>query len=229
MNPDDDYCKSEGITRSLTPALIDCVHEATAECLAEKEREREAAKQAQARQIPRPIRRQMFLRREHDVAHQRLFADYFAEQPRWGPTYQRDDIGKPGLTPSQKCTVALRQLAYDITTDMFDEGVVDCQALMKMHETTHGFPRMLGSMDCMHWEWKNYPTTWRGQFTSAYKGCHPTMILKAIADHRLWIWHAYFGVAGSNNDINVLNSSNLFTEQCNGNGAIIEFTANGRQ
>ncbi|KAG6394532.1 hypothetical protein SASPL_145121 [Salvia splendens] len=55
------------------------------------------------------------------------------------------------------------------------------------------------------------------------------MILEAVADYRLWIWHAYFGVAGSNNDINVLNSSTLFTDQCNGNGPAIEFTANRRQ
>ncbi|XP_047979165.1 uncharacterized protein LOC125221078 [Salvia hispanica] len=98
-----------------------------------------------------------------------------------------------------------------------------------MHETVHGFPGILGSIDCMHWEWKNSPTTWRDQFTSGYKGNHPTMILEAIADHQLWIWHAYFSVAGSNNDINVLNSSYLFIEQCNDNGPTIEFTANGRQ
>ncbi|XP_047965897.1 protein ALP1-like [Salvia hispanica] len=100
---------------------------------------------------------------------------------------------------------------------------------MRMHEMVHGFPGMLGSIDCMHWQWKNCPTAWRGQFTSGYKGSHPTMILKAVADHRLWIWHAYFGVAGSNNDINVLNSSNLFADQCRGRGPAIEFTANGRQ
>ncbi|XP_042051694.1 uncharacterized protein LOC121797018 [Salvia splendens] len=81
----------------------------------------------------------------------------------------------------------------------------------------------------MHWEWKNCQAVWRGQFTSGYKGTHPTMILEAIVDHRLWIWHAHFGVAGSNNDINVLNTSSLFTEQCNGNSLVIEFTANGRQ
>ena len=52
------------------------------------ERERETAEQAAAAatQIPRPIQRRTFVRREHDVAHQRMFADYFAEQPRWGPT-----------------------------------------------------------------------------------------------------------------------------------------------
>ncbi|XP_047946465.1 uncharacterized protein LOC125192842 [Salvia hispanica] len=78
-------------------------------------------------------------------------------------------------------------------------------------------------------EWKNCPTAWRGQFTSGYKGSHLTMILEAVADHRLWIWHAYFGVAGSNNDINVPNSSNLLADQCRCRGPTIEFTANGRR
>ena len=53
------------------------------------------------------------------------------------------------------------------------------------------------------------------------------MILEAVADHRLWIWHAYFRVAGSNNDINILNSSTLFADQCRGRGPAIQFTANG--
>ncbi|KAL1559881.1 protein ALP1-like [Salvia divinorum] len=105
----------------------------------------------------------------------------------------------------------------------------DCQQLLLLHEGRHGFPGMLGSIDCMHWKWKNCPTAWRGQYVSGHKGTHPTLILEAVADYRLWIWHAYFGAAGSNNDLNVLNSSHLFNDVLKGKAPAINFTANGRQ
>ena len=70
------------------------------------------------------------------------------------------------------------------------------------------FPGMLGSIDCMHWQWKNCPIQKQGQ----YKGHvdKPTIILEAVASKDLWIWHAFFGMPGSNNDINVLHRSPLF-------------------
>jgi len=49
----------------------------------------------------------------------------------------------------------------------------------------HGFPRMLGSIDCMHWEWKNCPATWKGQFSSHI--CEPTIVLEVVASFDLWI------------------------------------------
>ncbi|XP_047948950.1 uncharacterized protein LOC125194767 [Salvia hispanica] len=139
------------------------------------------------------MRRELFL---HIVHALEARDEYF----KW----REDAAHKKGPSPLTKCTVALRQLAYDTTADMFDE-------YLHVGDTT--------DREC----------AWRGQFTSGYKGTHPTMILEAIIDHSLWIWHAHFGVAVSNNDINVLNSSSLFTEQCNGNGPVISFTANGRQ
>jgi hypothetical protein len=30
------------------------------------------------------------------------------------------------------------------------------------------------------------------------------LVLEAVADKDLWIWHAFLGMAGSHNDINVL-------------------------
>ncbi|XP_047942905.1 uncharacterized protein LOC125189697 [Salvia hispanica] len=98
----------------------------------------------------RPIRRRRrYIPRDHAGGHDRLFADYFAEEPRYPadvfrcrfrmrrslflrivnalsaryPEFrlQRDATGKPGLSPLQKCTVAIRQLAYGGSADMFDE------------------------------------------------------------------------------------------------------------
>ena len=73
---------------------------------------------------------------------------------------------------------------------------------------------MLGSLDCMHWRWKNCPTAWAGQY-AGHSGS-PTIILEAVADYDLWIWHAYFGILGLKNDINVLEASPLFSNLAKG-------------
>ena len=71
-----------------------------------------------------------------------------------------------------------------------------------------GFLRILGTLDCMHWKWKNCPMAWTRQY--AGRSGSPTIIFKTVADYNLWIWHAYFGMSGTNNDINVLESSHFF-------------------
>ena len=48
-----------------------------------------ASIRAMQEQVPRPIRHRTYIRREHDVAHQRLFEDYFADEAWWGPTVFR--------------------------------------------------------------------------------------------------------------------------------------------
>jgi hypothetical protein len=45
---------------------------------------------------------------------------------------------------------------------------------------------------------------------------HPFMILDTMASYNLWIWHTYFGMLGSNNDINVLHKSPIFARQVRG-------------
>ncbi|XP_023758839.3 uncharacterized protein LOC111907295 [Lactuca sativa] len=78
----------------------------------------------------------------------------------------------------------------------------------------------------MHVAWEKCPTTWRGQFTRGDIG-EPTIILEAVASQDLWIWHAFFGVAGSNNDLNVLGQSPLFNDIWTGKAPYMTFTVNG--
>ena len=77
----------------------------------------------------------------------------------------------------------------------------DVVRIREMHESI-GWPGMLGSLDCMHWEWKNCPKGFHGAYNG--KERRPTIILEAVASYDLWIWHAFFGMPDSNNDLNVL-------------------------
>ncbi|XP_038687537.1 uncharacterized protein LOC119986918 [Tripterygium wilfordii] len=88
-----------------------------------------------------------------------------------------------------------------------------------------GFPRMLGSIDCMHWKWKNCPSAWRGMYSRHVH--EPTSILEDVASYDLWIWHAFFGMLGSYNDINVLERSTVFQDLAMRCAPAINYTVNG--
>ncbi|XP_023762923.1 protein ALP1-like [Lactuca sativa] len=105
----------------------------------------------------------------------------------------------------------------------------DMQQLYAAHEERHGFPGMLGSIDCTHWKWRNCPVAWKGQYSSSHHGA-PSLVLEAIASQDLWIWHAFFRVAGSNNDVNVLDDqSPIFDDLLSGKASNAPFTVNGNE
>ncbi|CAA7021145.1 unnamed protein product [Microthlaspi erraticum] len=52
----------------------------------------------------------------------------------------------------------------------------DLQRLLNVAEE-RGFPGMIGSIDCMHWEWKNCLVSWKGQYTRG--SGKPTIVLEA--------------------------------------------------
>ncbi len=62
----------------------------------------------------------------------------------------------------------------------------------------------------MHVPWQNCPTAWAGQYIG--KDGSPTLVLEAVADHRTYIWHSFFGSPGSNNDININDRSPMWNK-----------------
>ncbi|CAM8919454.1 unnamed protein product [Rhodiola kirilowii] len=219
--------------------------------------------------------------RDRESGHQRLENDYFSPNPvyfeeifrrrfrmgrhvflrivealsNFDPYFRQrvDACGEKGLSSLQKCTAAIRILAYGVSADAVDDYVrigettaIECvkkfasdvimifeseylrkpnsddiQRLLQMGEA-RGFP----GIDCMHWQWKNCPKAWKGMFMSGHKGV-ATILLEAVASSDLWIWHAFFGVAGSNNDINVLDRSPVFDEVLQGRAPEVNYTIDG--
>ncbi|KAL0742324.1 hypothetical protein Bca4012_083837 [Brassica carinata] len=129
-----------------------------------------------------------------------------------------DALGRRSLSPLQKCTAAIRVLAYGSAADAVDEY---------LRLEYRGFPGMIGSIDCMHWEWKNCPTAWKGQYARGSE--KPTIVLEAVASYDLWIWHAFFGCPGTLNDINILDRSPVFDDIINGEAPRVCFSVNGNQ
>ncbi|KAL0004140.1 hypothetical protein SO802_011701 [Lithocarpus litseifolius] len=88
-----------------------------------------------------------------------------------------------------------------------------------------GFLGMLGSIDCMHWKWKNCPSKWKGQYIGHTRD--PTIILEIVASYDLWIWHAFFELSRSHNDIKVLGWSSVFSELAEGHASSVNYSING--
>jgi hypothetical protein len=59
-----------------------------------------------------------------------------------------------------------------------EPNMKDTQRLLSINEKRR-CPGMIGSIDCMYWEWKNCPFAWQGQHSGHTDGC--TNILEAVA------------------------------------------------
>ena len=233
---------------------------------------------------PKERKTRVFIERHREEGHQKLWNDYFSETPTYPHNIFRrrfrmnkalflrivhrlsteveyfqprvDATGRSSLTPLQKCTAAIRQLAYGGGSDTVDEyvrigettarrslhnfaaGIIDLfgeeylrrptpedlQRLLYIGEQ-RGFPGMIGSIDCMHWEWKNCPTAWKGMYSRGTD--KPTIVLEAVASYDLWIWHAFFGAPGTMNDLNILDRSPVFDDIINGIAPQVNFHVNG--
>ncbi|GJT36159.1 ALP1-like protein [Tanacetum coccineum] len=103
----------------------------------------------------------------------------------------------------------------------------DVEKLYRRHKEKHGFPGMLESLDCMDWEWFGCSYDFKGKYVRRDHSLNSFILLEAVASQDLWIWNAFFGVVGSNNDINVLYHSPLFNDLKTGRAPEVPFVANG--
>ncbi|KAI5337637.1 hypothetical protein L3X38_016908 [Prunus dulcis] len=99
----------------------------------------------------------------------------------------------------------------------------DLQRLLQKAEA-QGFPGMIGSIDCIHVPWKNFPTAWQGDYGNR-KG-QKSIILEAVASFDCWVWHAFFGVAGSHNALNMLGQSPVFNDVLRGHSPQVTYQIN---
>ncbi|GJX87068.1 ALP1-like protein [Tanacetum coccineum] len=174
--------------------------------------------------------------RERFRMSRRLFTKIVREVTDASLFFQQtnDYTGKVGISSLMKCTSTIRQMAYEVVPDSLDEYLQMgatiardslrnfCKAIMNLygeeflrnstytdmeklyahHDEKHGFSRMLGSID------------------------YPFILLEAIASKDLWIWHAFFGVSGMNNDVNVLRQSPIFNDLKSRRAPDVPFMAN---
>ncbi|XP_020871008.1 putative nuclease HARBI1 [Arabidopsis lyrata subsp. lyrata] len=237
-------------------------------------------------EVAKKNRKRAYFDRKREEGHVLLWNDYFSDNAMFPPQtfrrrfrmnkplflriverlsseipffqHRRDATGRFGHSPIQKCTAAIRLLAYGYASDAVDEylrmgestamsclenfteGIIsffgdeylraptatDLRRLLNIGKI-RGFPGMIGSLDCMHWEWKNCPTAWKGQYTRG--SGKPTIVLEAVASQDLWIWHAFFGPPGTLNDINILDRSPIFDDILQGRAPNVNYKVNGRE
>ncbi|KAK1614514.1 hypothetical protein QYE76_020031 [Lolium multiflorum] len=212
------------------------------------------------------------LDRKRERGHDQLYNDYFQPTPLFTPALFRrrfrmtrplfhrimdgvkiyddyfcakvDAIGKVGLSSYQKCTAAIRMLAYGVAGDFVDEytRMSESTGLEAMYrfcsDRSFGeqylrnlMQRTLLSINASGGFWdawqhrcigvEELPLWLAGGHS---EGC--TSFLK-VASHDTWIWHPFFGMAGSHNDINVLQRSPVFDRLAYGKSPDVDFEING--
>lgn len=145
------------------------------------------------------------------------------------PTDAVDEYVQIGKSTAMECLERFAEGVIDKFGREYLRGPtsVDIQHLLQIGEDC-GFPGMLGTAGCMHWEWENCPPKWMRRLNHSDHG-FATIVHEAVASQDLWIWHASFNVVGSINDICFADQSPLYTEVLKGQAPQVQFSINKSQ
>ncbi|GJS33462.1 ALP1-like protein [Tanacetum coccineum] len=142
-----------------------------------------------------------------------------------------DEYSQMGATTARKSLQMFCKAIMELYGEEFlrNPTFTNLKKLYAYHEEKNVFPGILGSIDCTDWSWKNCPVAYRAQYSRGDHGPDPFILLEAIASNDLWIWHAFFGVSGMNNDVNVLSQSPIFNDLKSGKAPDVPFVANNHE
>ncbi|CAL2227738.1 unnamed protein product [Prunus armeniaca] len=146
----------------------------------------------------------------HDICN---YDDYFVQK--------KNCVGDLGLLPEQKFTAVTRMLAYGSSADQVDE-------IARMGKSTilESLVRFCDTVENLYTrDYLRRPTPrdlQRLLQKAESRGFHGMI----VAGFDTWVWHAFFGVAGSQNDLNVLGQSPVFNDVLRGEGPTITYQIN---
>nr|GEW69648.1 hypothetical protein [Tanacetum cinerariifolium] len=122
-------------------------------------------------------------------------------------------MGRMSISALMKCTTDMRQFAYGSTTDALDEylqmsenNARDALFFFNMCIIELYMPKYLRkptSEDAVNMQQKHNNVHGFSEMLES---------IDSVASQDLWIWHAFYGIADANNDINVLDNSPLFDD-----------------
>jgi hypothetical protein len=172
--------------------------------------------------------------------------------------FLQDCCGQIGLTPHQKITAAILQLAYSTSADSMDKYVRigEMTALQTLKFFVTHIIEIYGSEylrppnrnELKFILQENEDCGFPGCIGSidgmhcAWKNCptgwagqfrgkekKATLVLEAVASKNIQIWHTFFGNLGALNNINILQRSHLFDQLLAGAEDVIQYTINGHK
>nr|GEX69447.1 hypothetical protein [Tanacetum cinerariifolium] len=138
-----------------------------------------------------------------------------------------DCIGREDISPLLKCTSAIRQFAYGMIPDQLDEylQMSDRFSRLSLDHFCTSVMQIFGPEYLRKPMMTDVVKLYRHhEETQGFSGMLES--LDFVASQDLWILDAFFGVSGSNNDINILHQSSLFNDLKTGRAPEILFVAN---